>query len=286
MKRTLYEILGVDKNAAPELIAEAYRTSLARCEERLSRGDPDAQTDAVTIKDAYAVLSDPNLRTVYDARSAARLAQDHDVQISAVQFVDGSRSTFLSWWQTSKVGFTLIGMFVLLLTYLGLGYFAESNKATVLEQVGTADQETAAAAATNEGKLIEGAVRNEELAITHQAQILNRVVDVSEQRESRYRQELDYRAYAGARQLEVERRAQDARLEAQRSQQRLQEAQLESQRNKHAEEQRLRQIELERQQEYEAAQRAERARRYYTCLNAKIDEYGAARAQEMCASYK
>jgi len=63
MKNTLYAVLGIDGQTSLEEMAAAYQ----RHENRLKHaGDNDAQNELKLIRQAYAVLSDPERRAQYD----------------------------------------------------------------------------------------------------------------------------------------------------------------------------------------------------------------------------
>jgi len=61
--KTLYELLGVAKNAKPEAIKEAYVKQAAR------RREAGATDEAGLLKQAFEVLSDPKLRMRYDQQT-------------------------------------------------------------------------------------------------------------------------------------------------------------------------------------------------------------------------
>ncbi|WP_250515667.1 DnaJ domain-containing protein [Caballeronia sp. INDeC2] len=64
---TLYETLGVDEHATEEEIKRAYRKAAMRCHPDRNVGDEDiARAKFLEIKEAYAILSDPAQRHVYD----------------------------------------------------------------------------------------------------------------------------------------------------------------------------------------------------------------------------
>lgn len=65
-KRDYYEILGVDRNATPKAIKEAYRRLAFQYHPDRNRGNPSAVEKMKEINEAYVVLSDPKKRRDYD----------------------------------------------------------------------------------------------------------------------------------------------------------------------------------------------------------------------------
>ena len=66
MARDFYEVLGVSRTASPDEVQKAYRT-LARRHHPDINSDPSAEDRFKEINEAYHVLSDPDLRSRYDA---------------------------------------------------------------------------------------------------------------------------------------------------------------------------------------------------------------------------
>jgi curved DNA-binding protein CbpA len=68
---TLYEELGVDKNASPDEIKKAYRSKASQCH-------PDkggSHEEFVAVQKAYEVLSDPESRQRYDSTGQSEKSQ-------------------------------------------------------------------------------------------------------------------------------------------------------------------------------------------------------------------
>jgi curved DNA-binding protein CbpA len=73
---TLYETLGVHENATDDEIKRAYRKAAMRAHPDRNRGREAAAHDAFQqIKQAYAILSDPEQRRVYDAVFAQEMSK-------------------------------------------------------------------------------------------------------------------------------------------------------------------------------------------------------------------
>jgi curved DNA-binding protein len=68
-QRDYYEILGLDKNADPHKIKEAYRKLAFQYHPDRNKGNSVALERMKEINEAYAVLSDPEKRQKYDAMS-------------------------------------------------------------------------------------------------------------------------------------------------------------------------------------------------------------------------
>ena len=82
-KRDYYEVLGVDRSATPEQIAEAYRKAALRYHPDRNPNDPDAVAKFKEASEAFEVLSKPEKRAAYDRYGHAGVEggvpQFHDV---------------------------------------------------------------------------------------------------------------------------------------------------------------------------------------------------------------
>ena len=65
-----YEILGLRENASTEEIRKAYRKLALHYHPDRNRGDATAEERFKAISEAYAVLTDPEKRRVYDLSRA------------------------------------------------------------------------------------------------------------------------------------------------------------------------------------------------------------------------
>jgi curved DNA-binding protein CbpA len=71
---TLYQTLGVDEHATDEEIKRAYRKAAMRCHPDRNAGNEDSAREQFhAVKEAYAILSDPAQREVYDRIFAAEM---------------------------------------------------------------------------------------------------------------------------------------------------------------------------------------------------------------------
>ena len=65
-KRDYYEVLGVSKSADEGTIKKAYRKLAKKYHPDSNNGDPQAEQKFKEVSEAYAVLSDPEKRKLYD----------------------------------------------------------------------------------------------------------------------------------------------------------------------------------------------------------------------------
>ncbi len=70
-ERDYYEVLGVNRNAAPEEIKRAYRKVALQHHPDKNPGDKTAEEKFKEASNAYDVLSDPEKRKIYDIRGHA-----------------------------------------------------------------------------------------------------------------------------------------------------------------------------------------------------------------------
>lgn len=83
---TLYETLGVREDASDDEIKRAYRRAAMRAHPDRNKGREAAAHDAFQeIKQAYAILSDPEQRGVYDAVFAEEMRKLHEREAQQAQ---------------------------------------------------------------------------------------------------------------------------------------------------------------------------------------------------------
>jgi len=64
--RDLYDVLGLPRDASPEVLRRAYRRIALRWHPDRNPGNPEAETKFKEAAEAYRVLSDPDRRRAYD----------------------------------------------------------------------------------------------------------------------------------------------------------------------------------------------------------------------------
>lgn len=65
-KRDYYEVLGIDKSADEDKIKKAYRQMAKKYHPDMNPGDKEAEAKFKEVNEAYAVLSDPEKKQIYD----------------------------------------------------------------------------------------------------------------------------------------------------------------------------------------------------------------------------
>ena len=66
MKKDLYEILGVERTADDKKLKSAYRKLAKKYHPDANPGDQEAEKKFKDVGEAYAILSDPEKRKLYD----------------------------------------------------------------------------------------------------------------------------------------------------------------------------------------------------------------------------
>jgi len=68
MSKTLYDIVGVPRDASYEIIAAAAQARMDAIKQAHNKGDPNSATDSYALKEAFSILRDANKRAAYDAK--------------------------------------------------------------------------------------------------------------------------------------------------------------------------------------------------------------------------
>ena len=104
MKKTLYQILGVDPNASAQDIAAAYSNRFGELKVATIQ-DPNK---LVVLQQSKAILSDPAKRAAYDVSIAER-----ELRASSPSNEEPERTFIRQWGKWIAAGVILIGLFVL-----------------------------------------------------------------------------------------------------------------------------------------------------------------------------
>jgi hypothetical protein len=102
MKRTLYQILGVEKDAAADAIAAGYRARLDA-----AQGDPAA---TALVREAYHVLSNAQTRAAYDASLAAPVPSGVVRRGPAAAVEDDGGAGWMKWAIAGSVVIVALGI--------------------------------------------------------------------------------------------------------------------------------------------------------------------------------
>jgi DnaJ-domain-containing protein 1 len=93
---TYYDILRVSRHAAPEGVRSAYRKLAQRYHPDKLQGHDDAARVMAALNEAYAVLSDPHKRALYDRSIAGAQARAAAARRVAAQ--PRLREPVWPWW--------------------------------------------------------------------------------------------------------------------------------------------------------------------------------------------
>lgn len=86
MKKTLYDVLGVNNNASQEEIKVAYQ---AKKETLENATDHDSQNELKIVQQSFSILSDPKQRSSYDQRLNSINSANNSISYSDVETSNG-----------------------------------------------------------------------------------------------------------------------------------------------------------------------------------------------------
>ncbi len=116
MKRTFYEMIGVQHDADQATIDVAYTQVMERLNEGIKRGASDATMEAQLVRDGYQILSDPAKRVRYDAKLSAA---ESGVQLMFFPEDKGAQR---------KLGVETVVFALLATTFVGVVYWQMNRK--------------------------------------------------------------------------------------------------------------------------------------------------------------
>lgn len=259
MKKTLYDILGIDKNASQEEVQAAYAACTEKIRSQYEQGDADARNLNLAFKAAYEVLSDYQRRRQYDHSLALPPEREPVAAEPSGWFQGLLRHKVL-----------LLGLCVVL---LGGFYVRESSeKEKALIALKKAEQEAKAEAERlrieNERALIQGAVATQVKALDNGYSVQNRHLDLQSREQDRLARRLDYENAQASR-------AQDIRQQREEQNARYQ-----------AEQERRRQESQTRMAQMQADARSNREQRYWVCMNEALNRMSSEKANARCIGYR
>jgi curved DNA-binding protein CbpA len=191
MGKSLYDVLGVAGNAAPELVDHACRLLQQRLEPAAAAGEEAARNELVAVREAYRILGSPERRAIYDQELAlqarrAAVSGSNAGRSYGQPAVDHSGDGFLDWWDRSKTSWMLVGLFALGVALAGRTYYVSKQERAVRQAEIAARAEVEKARIDNERQAIEA--RRAEFEERQRRQQADQ-----EQRERRAQLEADHR---------------------------------------------------------------------------------------------
>lgn len=259
---SLYPVLGL----APDATDTAIAAAIAEHKVRIAQGVAGASPEFTY---AEQTLGDPAARAAYDRKLHEQLngTPGRPLSAAARTYVE-PEGLFLPWWASRKTSIVIGVVSLLAVGYMVLDFTRESGGRDVQNAAIEMQRDTVRTAAdieservANERLAIERRTAVMEKAIDRSAEVQNRSLGIAEREAEWRRQQLEQREAARIRRLEREQEREKAWLAASRAQEREQQNRAEQ-------------------------QRADRERRYWSCMNAALDRVDASSAASRCAGYR
>jgi curved DNA-binding protein CbpA len=266
MKESLYGLLGIAQNASLDEIKTAYSNKMSMLE---GKYDEASDVERKKTKWAMEVLANPQKKLIYDESLASQSKTTVNNNEETYKHASIKNSVFGYWWNTKKLTWLLASLVVLSGLYMYLGYKTDGKKIDVENAKVIHASKNESKHLDNEGLAIKSASDYLHGKNENDERAINAASEIAAKEQERRRTELEYRANAGAKILELEK----IRLENQ----------IQLEKNK---------IQLEREnmrlmREQQEAARAQRQQAYYSCYNSNWSRIGdGARAESLCAHLK
>lgn len=213
MKFTHYDVLQLSSKATPELIKAAYTHLKPTLLEAASEGNENAKNQLLFLEEAYIVLSSPEKRSAYDTKISGESAQ----QASPLSFGYEGESTFEeSRWRDTATGRILLAAVLFGAVFFAYKFIGQRGEQKSLEKQLEIQEKSETGAIRNDGYRAETERGLTQGVIQNQEKFIDRSYDIATREAERRKAELEYRANAGAQQLEIQRQRQEGMLQEQR----------------------------------------------------------------------
>lgn len=196
MASNFYQILQANEAASQETLQILFEQQSVRLRQELEDGSPVAKEQMWFLKQAYETLSHPAKREAYDIKIKSKPAVNINSRQATV------KTEGLSWKANALMLILLASGLVGFGLYLGRADTKDERALRVLQTNKSAEND--ATRAGTERVLVEGVVTNDSKLIDRSAELGNRSLNIQQDAENRRRQELEYRANAGAEVLRLE----------------------------------------------------------------------------------
>ncbi|MGE5470397.1 MAG: DnaJ domain-containing protein [Bacteroidota bacterium] len=216
MKTSHYDILQVSPKALPAVIEAAYQNLKPVFASAAGSGDQEARNQLLFLEEAYSVLSSPERRRAYDANMASETLPASSRPITSAPYSYQGDNAVIGRWSDTMAGKFLLATAVFMALFAAYKFQGKHGEQKIQEkqleiqegkEFGTLRNDTQHV--ENERLLVQGVVQNQNKAI-------DRSYDVATREAERRRAELEYRADAGAKALELQQQRLDAQLQQQR----------------------------------------------------------------------
>lgn len=262
MKKTLYDILGLQAHASPADIEMAYRMALDKTAPLVAQGDRDAANLQRAQKDAFDILSDPVKRTQYDQSLVSAY------QTAGVPGRPAGGGPGHTLWG-NKLLWVGLGVLLLLLAFYVNDTRQKEQALLALKQ---AEQAAKAEAdrlrIENERMLIQGALHNQARATDAAYSSQDRGLQIQDRMEDRRQRQLEHEAALANRALQLSQEREHRQARAQEDAEKRQQAY------------------AARSAEREAAYRNQREQRYWACMNEALNRMTSERANARCVGLR